>query len=116
MASTIDPALAKKLIKEYQQHNASANGPGLKTPDDQFLNGYFIDRESLEALLSNPKVAGVSLHLAKHPDFAGKPSNKFTVLYAGAEPNTAAGATTPYVNTGDVYSGPPPCPPWCTTV
>jgi hypothetical protein len=114
MASIIDPESAKSLIQEYQQQNASAGGPAIKTPDDQFLNGFFIDRESLESVLSNPKVAGVSLHLAKHPDFAGSSDNKFTVVFAGAEPNTAAGATTPYVNTGDPFDNVMPCPPYCS--
>lgn len=112
MASTIDLALAQTLIKKYRQRNTSVSGPGLKTPDDQFLNGYFIDRESLEAILSNPNVVGVSLNLAQLPDFPD--SNKFTILYAGAEANAAADAKTPYCHTGDIYSGPPPCPPWCS--
>ncbi|HEY8784771.1 MAG TPA: hypothetical protein VIM16_24310 [Mucilaginibacter sp.] len=114
MASIIDPESAKSLIKEYQQHNASSEGPGLLTPDKQFLNGFFIDRQSLESVLSNPKVVGVSLHLAKHPDFAGSAGNHFTMVFAGAEPNTAVGATAPYVNTGDAYDFTNPCPPYCS--
>jgi hypothetical protein len=113
MASIIDPESAKGLIREYRQQNASAGGPAIKTPDGQNLNGFFLDRESLESILSNPKVTGVSLHLAKHPDFKGSADNKFTMLYAGAEPNTEAGATTPIINTGNTYGDTPLCPPWC---
>lgn len=116
MASIIDPESAKSLIKEYQQQNASDGGPALKTPEGQNLTGYFIDRQSLETMLSNPNVTGVSLHLAKHPDFKGSQSHHFTMLAAGAEPNTAANATTPLVNSGDVYGNFPYCPPWCATV
>jgi hypothetical protein len=116
MASIIDPVLAKSLIKEYQQQNAAAGGPGLLTPTKQPINGYFIDRQSLETLLSNPNVAGISLHFAKHPDFAGKQDNVFTLAFAGAEPNTntAAGTTSSYVCTGPIFDNILPCPPNCT--
>jgi hypothetical protein len=116
MASIIDPESAKNLISEYQQQNAAAGGPAIKTPDGHLLNGYFLDRESLEKILSNPKVAGVSLHLAKHPDFKGSADHQFTVLYSGAEPNNEKGATAPFVTAGDIYAGPPPCPPHCSTL
>jgi hypothetical protein len=114
MASIIDPVLAKSLIKEYQQQNTTAGGPGLLTPDKKPLNGYFIDRQSLETLLSNPKVVGISLHHAKHPDFAGKPDNVFTLAFAGAEPNTKLGATARYMNTGPIFDDIGVCPPNCT--
>ncbi len=113
MASKIDLALAKSLIKEFQLQNASANGPALKTPDGPFLNGFFIDRESLDAILSNPKVVGLSVNFAKHPDFVGAKDNVFTLILAGAEPNTAPDSATPYVNNGDIYSDTPWCPPFC---
>jgi hypothetical protein len=116
MASTIDAESAKSLISEYQQQNAASGGPAIKTPDGHLLNGYFLDRESLDKILSNPKVAGVSLHLAKHSDFKGSQSHHFTVLYAGAEPNTAANPVTPYINTGEIYKDPPPCPTNCNTL
>ncbi|MBB3054849.1 hypothetical protein [Mucilaginibacter gotjawali] len=114
MATIIDPVSAKSLIQEFQEQNASDDGPGLLTPADQLLNGFFIDRESLEALLSNPDVAGLSIALAKHPDFVGQPGNYFTLLYSGAELNTGLDAPTPYINTGDICAGPPPCPPMCS--
>ncbi len=114
MAATIDPTLAKNLIKEYQQQNSAPGGPAIKTHEGHLLNGYFLDRQSLESILSNPKVAGVSLHLAKHPDFKGSPGNHFTVLYSGSEPNSSPDANTPYVSTGDVCGPPPPCPPSCS--
>jgi len=116
MATIIDPALAKSLIQEYKQQNSSDEGPGLLTPDNQRLNGFFIDRESLASLLANPKVVGISINLAKHADFVGKPGNYFTLLYSGAELNTDENAKTPYVNTGDICGGPPPCPPFCTNL
>jgi hypothetical protein len=115
MATIIDLESARSLIKEYQQQNSSPGGPAIKTHQGHHLNGYFLDRESLENLLSNPKVVGVSLHLAKHPDHIGSPDNHFTVLYSGAEPNPAANPATPYVNTGAVYGDTPPCPPMCST-
>jgi hypothetical protein len=116
MASIIDPESAKSLIKEYQQQNSAAGGPAIKTPEGHFLNGYFLDRKSLEAILSNPKAVGVSLHLAKHPASTGSAEHHFTALYAGAEPNTAANPATPYVNTGDIYGDTPPCPPACASL
>jgi hypothetical protein len=114
MSSLIDPTLAKSLIKEFQQQNSSADGPGLKTPDGPFLNGFFIDRKSLESILnSNPDIVGISVHLAKHPDFSGKPDNVFTILLNGAEPNPKPDSKTPYVRSGGIHKPPPPCPPWC---
>jgi hypothetical protein len=115
MASTIDPESAKSLITEYQQQNSAPGGPAIKTHEGHHLNGFFLDRQSLESILSNPKAVGVSLHLAKHPDSKGSPDNHFTMLYAGAEPSTAPNAIAPHVNAGVIYSG-PPCPPLCTTI
>jgi hypothetical protein len=114
MASIIDPTLAKSLIKEFRQHNSSAGGPALKTPEGHFLNGFFIDRESLENILKDPKNVGIHIHLAKHPDFAGKPDNVHTIAFVGSQPNTAPGAATPYVSSGDIYEYSVPCPPYCT--
>jgi len=117
MASIIDPASAKSLIQEYQQQNAAPGGPAIKTHEGHHLHGFFIDRQSLEAILSNPKAVGVSLYFAKHPDFVGAASNHFTVIHVAAEPNTALGVTAPYINTGDAYCDPPPpCPPNCGTI
>lgn len=116
MASIVDPESAKSLIQEYRQQNAAVGGPAIKTHEGHLLNGYFLDRKSLEAILKDPKVAGISLKLAKHPDFKGKPGNHFTVLYSGATPNTAPNPATTYVNTGAVYGDTPVCPPICTTL
>ena len=113
MASIIDPEKAKSLISEYRQQNASEGGPGLKTTEGHFLNGFFLNRESLEKILSNPKAIGVSVHLAKHPQSAGSNENHVTLMYAAAEPNTAPDAKTQLVNTGEMYGDPPPCPTLC---
>ena len=113
MASKIDPVLAKSLIREFQQQNAANGGPGLLTPDQSFINGFFADRESLEAVLSDQNVVGISLMHAKHPDFPGQDKNVFTIVFVGAVPNTHPGATTPYVSSGDYYDKLPPCPPAC---
>jgi hypothetical protein len=112
MVTTIDPELAASLINEYRQQNAVTGDTGLLTPDLQSLNGYFIDRESLESLLDNPNVVGINLMLAKDPDFVGHPRKVFTVLFAGAEKNRRDGSA-PYVNTGNICGPPPPCPPMC---
>jgi hypothetical protein len=114
MATKIDLAKAKSLIQEYQQQNAAPGGPGIKTPEGHFLNGFFLDRQSLESILSNPKAVGVSLHLAKHESSVGSPENHFNLLFAGAEPNTEGGMPAPHVNTGDIFGDTPICPPWCS--
>ena len=116
MASTIDPTLAKSLIKEFQSQNASASGPGLTTPDGAFINGFFIDRKSLETILSDSKIEGVSIEYAKHPDFVGQNTNVFTLIIVGALTNTTPGATTQYISSGDYFDQMPPCPPICTTL
>lgn len=112
MASPIDPTLAKSLIKEYQDQNTAAGGPALKTPEGSFLNGFFIDRKSLEDILkNNPDATGISVHLAKDPVATGKSDNIFTIFFAGA-----SGAQPPFEKSGDIYGGPPPCPPYCTNL
>lgn len=116
MASPIDPALAKSLIKEFQAQNASASGPGLTTPDGSFINGFFIDRQSLETILSDPKVEGVSVKYAKHPDFSGQPGNVFTIIIVGAVTNTNPAAATQYISSGEYFDQMPPCPPICTSL
>jgi hypothetical protein len=113
MASPIDPTLAKSLIKEFQAQNSSASGPGLTTPDGSFINGYFIDRQSLESILSDPAIEGISVQYAKHPDFAGQPGNVFTIVFVGAVTNTDPGATMQYKSSGEYFDKTPPCPPVC---
>ena len=115
MASKIDPTLAKSLIKEFQQQNSTTGGPALKTQDGSLLNGFFIDRQSLDSILADPKIAGLSLIFAKHPDAAGEKDNKFTLVFTGVVPNDAPDATTPYISSGDAYDNMQPCPPWCTS-
>jgi hypothetical protein len=116
MATIIDHASAKSLIQEYQDQNAAPGGSGIKTGAGDLLHGYFLDRDSLETILKNPNVQGVSLHLAKHPDQVGSTDNNYTLLYTGAQPNTAANPTTPYESTGAIFASNPPCPPTCTTI
>jgi hypothetical protein len=113
MSSPIDPQLAKSLINEFQLQNASASGPGLITQDGSFLNGFFLDRKSLESLLHDPNVAGISLQFAKHPDFAGKEENVFTIVFVGAVPNNDPHAKAPYKSHGYYMDKTPPCPPTC---
>ena len=113
MAEKIDPALAKRLIQEFRDQNKASAENGWKTPDGQFLHGFFINRECLEAILADKENVGVHVHFAKHPDFSGKPDLVHTVTVTGAKLNTAPGALTPYVNNGDTYDKVPPCPPNC---
>ena len=119
MASIIDPKLAKILIKNYQEQNSAPSGPALKTPDGQYLNGFFIDRECIEAVLKNPAVTGLSLCLAKQPDNQDSKENIFTIVFAGAEPNpdwTEGSNTVRYLNSGDAYEYTLPCPPFCSSL
>ena len=116
MASKIDPTLAKSLIMEFRNQNEAAAEHALKTPEGQHLHGFFINRESLESILSDPKVVGISLHHAKHPDFAGKNENVYTTVMVGAVPNPEPGAASPYVSSGDYYDKLPNCPPTCTSL
>ena len=111
MASKIDPGQAKSLIQEFRTQNKASTDP-LKTPDGQNLNGFFLDRESLDSILKDPKVAGIHVNFAKHPDFVGKPDNVNTLVYSGSEANTP-GAATPFVSRGAVFNSEMPCPPWC---
>lgn len=107
MAYSTDPT---SLIQEYQAQNSAAGGPALKTPDGSFLNGFYIDRKSIEDILeSDPKISGISIQLAKEPSAAGKPENIFTIFYVGA-----VGTTPPFTASGGPGGPPPPCPPWCT--
>jgi hypothetical protein len=107
MASSTDP---QSLIQEYQAQNAAPGGPALKTTDGSFLNGFFIDRKSLQDILdSSSDISGISIHLAKEPSATGQPDNIFTIFYIGA-----TGDTPPFTSSGGYGGPPPPCPPWCT--
>jgi hypothetical protein len=114
MASPIDPTLAKSLIKEFRDENKSSGEYALKTPDGQYLHGFFIDRDTLEKILADKDNAGMHVLLAKHPDFAEKMDKVYTAMVTGSKPNTAPGAMTPYVSDGEVYCDGPVCPPVCT--
>jgi hypothetical protein len=121
MASIIDRTLAKKLISAYQAKNAAAGGPALKTPDGKFLNGFFIDRASIEAMLNcSPDIEGISLHIAVNPDFINDGSeNIFTIIFAGAEPNpdfTKTNGAPQYFSKYDVFDQVSPCPPTCSAL
>ncbi len=113
MASKIDPGQAQSLIQEFRTQNKASTDP-LKTPDGQHLNGFFLDRESLDSILKDPKVAGIHVYLAKHPDYVGKPDNVNTLVYSGSVPNKEAVETKPFVSANDTFTGPVPCPPWCS--
>jgi hypothetical protein len=117
MASIIDKKLAQALINAYRTQNSSAGGPGLLTPDSQFLNGFFIDRHSLESVLSNPHFAGVSIHLAKHPEFPTGDEKIFTIIFAGATPNPGfvkGNGKAEYLNPEHTWDQVQPCPPVCS--
>ncbi len=116
MAEKIDPALAKSLIQEFRDQNKASAEHGWKTPEGLHLNGFFIDRECLEAILSDKDNVGMHVHFAKHPDFTGKPDRVHTLTVTGTKPNTAPGALTPYVTNGDIYDKLPPCPPDCSSL
>jgi len=117
MSSIIDKKTIQALILEYRAQNSSPDGPGLITPDGQYLNGYFIDRDSIEAVLSNPDIVGLSLHFAVTPGYSGSGKNIFTIAFCGSTPNPnwVEGSTTEktYLASGDVYEFSAPCPPNC---
>ena len=113
MATIIDRGLAESLIQQFRTENTSDGGPALLTESGDFVNGYFIDRASLEAVLSNKSFVGIHVYLAKHPNFNGKQGRNYTIMFAGSEP-TPSGSATPYTSPGDIYEMMPPCPPWCS--
>jgi len=115
MASKIDRGQAQSLIQEYRNQNKAAGEHAWKTPDGKHLNGFFIDRESLENILADKKNVGINVHFAKHPDFAGKSDKVHTLVYSGSAPNNAPGATSKFVSNSEMYGGPEPCPPWCNS-
>jgi hypothetical protein len=114
MASKMDPALAKSLIQEFRDQNKAAGEHAWLTHDGQHLNGFFLDREKLENILKDEKIAGIHVYFAKHPDFAGKPDKVHTLMLSGSVPNTQPGALTPYLQSGDTVDNVPPCPPMCS--
>ncbi|HVS93315.1 MAG TPA: hypothetical protein VHE59_14855 [Mucilaginibacter sp.] len=117
MATIIDRAQAQSLIRQFQAENSATGGPNLLTPDGNFLNGFFVDADSLNAIMAtDADIAGIHVYFAKHPSYDGQPGRYYTIMIAGSEKNTAQGATTPYVSSGDVFDSSPPCPPMCTNL
>lgn len=117
MSSIIDRTLAKTLISGFQTQNAATGGPGLITPDGIPLNGYFVDRACLESILSNPDIVGVSVYIAKHPDYTDPSEKIFTLILSGAEPNpdyTETNGRAPYISKSGDWDQLVPCPPHCT--
>lgn len=117
MSAVIDKTTAQSLISAYQSQNSGTNGPALLTPDGQFLNGFFIDRRSLDAILSDKNTIGISVHFAKHPDFPTSTDNKITLILTGAEINPAYPddpAAAPYIGKYENWDLFGPCPPFCT--
>jgi len=117
MSAVIDKTTAQSLISAYQSQNSGTNGPALLTPDGQFLNGFFIDRRCLDAILSDKNNVGVSVHFAKHPDFPTGDDKKFTLILTGAEINPEypdVPGAAPYVGRFENWDQLPPCPPYCT--
>jgi hypothetical protein len=114
MASIIDPAVAKTLIQDYQNRNAAPGGPALKTPDGDYLNGFFIDRACLETIFkSDDNCVGVSINFGKTASIDVS-ENVITLVFAGVVPATTG--ITPYNTTGNIYSDPPPCPTFCSNL
>lgn len=119
MASIIDQELAKELIAAYREQNASADGTRLLTNQGHFLNGFFIDRASLDSILANPDVAGISIHLARHPEFPKGDKRIFTIIFGGATPNPdyiEGGKAARYLNAQHVWDQVEPCPPVCANI
>src|ERR1700712_3757504 len=117
MSSVIDKTLAKNLISTYQAQNSATGGPALVTPDGQFLNGFFISRRCLDAILSDRNNVGVSVHFAKHPDLPNSPDNIFTLVLTGVEPNPdypEVNGAAPYIGRYENWDLLLPCPPMCT--
>jgi hypothetical protein len=101
MATIIDPGQAQSLIQEFRTKNQSSGEHAWKTPDGQHLNGFFLDRDSLQSILNDEDNKGVHIHFAKNPDFAGKQDNVNTLVYSGTKPETP------------MFASEMPCPPWC---
>ena len=101
MATIIDPGQAQSLIQEFRTKNQSSGEHAWKTPEGKHLNGFFIDRASLESILNDKENEGVNVHFAKNPDFAGQADNVNTVIYSGTKPDAVK------------YASETPCPPWC---
>jgi hypothetical protein len=116
MASQIDKEQAKSLMQEFRTQNQSKGEHALLTPDGQHIHGYFLDRESLENILSDKNNAGIHVYFAKHPDFAGEPDNVNTLLYTGSEPNPDPKVKAQYLSKGPVFVSSPPCPPVCSII
>jgi hypothetical protein len=119
MGAKIDRELAKSLINEYRTRNTSAAGTNIITHEGKHLNGFYIEREILEEILKNPKVTGVSVHLAKHPAHQGADNNAYTVVLGGAQPNPAAATNpvaSPHINAEDLFENFDSCPTHCTDI
>ena len=112
MAKKIDPEKAKSLVQEFQDQNQAAGEHAWKTPEGYPLNGFYIDRESLEEILKNDKVSGIHINFAKHPDFVGKSDKVHTITFSGSE-TPQPGATQASATSRAVYSDTPTCPPFC---
>ena len=111
MLPKIESELAKKIIKEYSEQNAASPESALKTKDGENLNGFFIDKETLEFIISNPDCEGIHIMLAKHPDFIGSNKHIFNILITSAKTNSST-SNAIAANT-DIFGPGPTCPTIC---
>jgi hypothetical protein len=114
MASEFDPKMAKSLIKEFRDQNQASGEHAWKTPEGHYLNGFFFERQKLEEMLKDEKVAGIHVYFAKHQDFVGKPDKVHSALLSAAIPNPDPNGTTPFIQSKDMVDQNPPCPPMCS--
>jgi hypothetical protein len=99
---------AINAIKDFQAINFGSNvilapaGP---------LKGFYVDADSLKAVLSDPTFTGISFWIGKHLDHPGTTDKVLSIYFTGAKPNPAA--PPQFDNPGDVYEYVNPCPTAC---
>jgi hypothetical protein len=120
----ISDSMARVLITDYQHSNGRGLFP-MRNPARDRLNGYYIDREPLDAILSNKSFTGVNVYFARDSaaHAQGTSGRIYTLVYMGATKNKTGiqtqGETTDYLNQnsrvagGGAYDFVKPCPDAC---
>jgi hypothetical protein len=105
-------AKAIQNITDFQTLNQAAGTSGIQGTSGAF-NGFYIDAPSLNAILADKSLTGISFYLGKHPDHPGTTDKILSVYFTGAKTNPNAPPQFDNPTTSDVYEYVLPCPPAC---
>ena len=119
----IEPALAKRLIKDFRDRNeAPGNSCPIRrarsaddvqtNPEGKHLRGFYIAADDFKTILKDPEVKGISFYFAKsHHATEADSGQPVSLIFRAAKDKT--GFDGEIENYGDYFNYIEPCPDKC---